>query len=292
MENILGIDAGGTKTRFVLYSPEGSVLKETTLESCHPLQVSDETAVSILKKGIAALVLPQEPVFISAGMAGYGNNKKLVERIEQNCAQAFAGHPYALYSDAQIALSGALDGEDGILLIAGTGSMALSRKDGVYQRCGGWGFVLDDAGSSYWIGKELLKAFCAQADGRQKETALKQAVKDYFGINEDYELISTCSGDRTQIAGLARVCSALAEQQDETAADIFRRAGRELAAQVSVLAAAFDKEVPVGLVGGLWNAGSILLDAFQAHLPSNAVIKEDPHDPACGAYLLAAAHQH
>ena len=68
-----------------------------------------------------------------------------------------------LKSDVQIAIEGALDGQDGIVVIAGTGSIALSLKEGMLQRCGGWGYQLGDEGSAYWIAKKMLNAFLSRS---------------------------------------------------------------------------------------------------------------------------------
>lgn len=84
-------------------------------------------------------------------------------------------------------MEGALDGENGIVIIAGTGSIALALKDNIVTRCGGWGSQLGDEGSAYWIAKKMLSIFCQEVDGRLEKTKLYELIKK----NVIYKMIMT-----------------------------------------------------------------------------------------------------
>lgn len=127
MRYFIGIDGGGTKTAFACMD-EQQVLYTCTYPTCHVLQVEQETAIEILHKGLLDIQqhvpsVTAHNTVICAGLAGYGNNQVLRYKIEDICQKSFEGFTYHIVSDADIALHGAFLGNDGILLIAGTGSI-------------------------------------------------------------------------------------------------------------------------------------------------------------------------
>lgn len=160
----IGIDGGGTKTKMVSYDDDGNIGQEIVLPTVHILSQTPKKCIEILKAGVEQLD-PQSVSKIGIGLAGYGQDKKIRKEIEDICLKAFKNRPFVLKSDVQIAIEGALDGQDGIVVIAGTGSIALSLKEGMLQRCGGWGYQLGDEGSAYWIAKKMLNVFCQEVDG-------------------------------------------------------------------------------------------------------------------------------
>ena len=131
MRYFIGIDGGGTKTAFACMD-EQQVLYTCTYPTYHVLQVEMETAIEILHKGLLDIQqhvpsVTAHNTVICAGLAGYGNNQVLRHKIEDICQKSFEGFTYHIVSDADIALHGAFLGNDGILLIAGTGSIGLAR---------------------------------------------------------------------------------------------------------------------------------------------------------------------
>ena len=167
----IGIDGGGTKTKMVSYDDDGNICQEIVLPTVHILSQTPKKCIEILKAGVEQL--DQQSVSkIGIGLAGYGQDIKIRKEIEDICLKAFKNRPFVLKSDVQIAIEGALDGQDGIVVIAGTGSIALSLKEGMLQRCGGWGYQLGDEGSAYWIAKKMLNVFCQEVDGRLEKTIL------------------------------------------------------------------------------------------------------------------------
>ena len=137
MRYYVGIDGGGTKTLFKCADEKLNEIKTLSFPSCHVLQVEQNQAIEILKNGISQIIdgLPDNDIeiCICAGLAGYGNDQSIRKRIEMIASEAFQGKPFILYNDAQVALAGALNNEDGILVIAGTGSIALSKDSLTYS---------------------------------------------------------------------------------------------------------------------------------------------------------------
>ncbi|OCN06330.1 hypothetical protein A4S06_01020 [Erysipelotrichaceae bacterium MTC7] len=155
---IIGIDGGGTKTQFAIYDARGNQLASTTLGSVHIMQKSEAESVALLKEGFALVtqaIAHEEDyqLYIGLGLGGYGGNATMQEKTDAVCKQAFGEIPYVVFNDGQVALFGAFDGADGILAIAGTGSIAYAQNGDTFTMCGGWGYQIGDEGSAYAVGK-------------------------------------------------------------------------------------------------------------------------------------------
>ncbi len=295
MKYFIGIDGGGTKTAFACYDEKNNLIGERVLPSCHILQVDEARAVEILKTGVEALIsqiLENNPqIYICAGLAGYGKNMELRGRLEKICSLSFAKYRYMIESDADIALAGALDGADGILVIVGTGSIALSKSCGKNSRCGGWGYILGDEASAYYMAKQLLAVYTKQCDGRIPETRLKQYVKEKCGLLDDYDIIAyiaeVLGNERDKIAKLSLLVYELARQNEPYALDIYENSAREIVVMINTLASRFDGRVVASYAGGVWNAGDILIDRVKPYLAKNVDFKAPRLDPVRGACILA-----
>ena len=296
MKYYLGIDGGGTKTAFVCLNQNKEEMCRFSSSTCHVLQVSKEDAISILKEGLDRTLreihfTSEDSIVICAGLAGYGKDKNLRERIESICSIAFYPYPYCIYNDAEIALEGALDGNDGILVIAGTGAIAYTKKDSQYKRCGGWGDFLGDEGSGYWIAKKLLTEYTQQVDGRSQRTNVVPTVKSYLNLENDYDLISYLAKDdnknRTKIASLSKLACSLALEEDEAALKIFDKAAYELSRLILTLANEFDGRCTVSYIGGVWKAEKLIFTPLKSYLSDKINITSPKYDPAFGACLIA-----
>ena len=287
----IGIDGGGTKTKFFLYNEVGNVLKEITLDTVHFLQISKEIAIATLKQGVSALVDDPSDVFIVAGLAGYGQEVKARQAIEEICKVAFKGYQYAIYNDVQTAISGALGGKDGIVVIAGTGSIALSMINGKEKRCGGWGYQLGDEGSAYWIAKKMLAIFCKQVDGRIEKTVLYNEVIKYCALEKPYDIIHYINvdleGSRDKIATLAIINYKAALKGDLHALSIYQEAAKEIAELIHRLAKDFNKTVTISYIGGVFKAQDLILEPLCQLLNIDYILSKPLYPPEYGAYLLA-----
>ena len=222
----IGIDGGGTKTKFVLFNEDGQKEKEVLKPTVHILNQSKEKCIQYLKEGVDELDPAKKSVVI-AGLAGYGQQEDVRHLIEEVCIQAFANRKYKIYSDVEIAMQGALNGQDGIVVIAGTGSIALSLIDGKLKRCGGWGYQLGDEGSAFWIAKKMLAVYCQEVDGRRKKTQLYDIIMKQCHLQNDYDIITyinQLNHDRRAIASLAILNSLAAQKGDCYALSIYQEA--------------------------------------------------------------------
>jgi glucosamine kinase len=207
-------------------------------------------------------------------------------------------------TDATIAMEDAFGHAPGIVLIAGTGSVAYGRSPtGAFARCGGWGGTSGDEGGGYWLGRRALSAVTAAHDGREPETSLTGAVLTAVEGNAVEDLVAWSSAaEPEQIASLAAAVLQQAGNGDLRANTLVSLAAEELVLHVRTLArrlfADERAEVPVALAGGLLSAGSFLRNRVELRLRSGvpgAVLHNEAVVPERGAVryglrTLAAEH--
>lgn len=286
---IIAIDAGGTKARFALYDEHGNVLRSIEHPSLHPLQIGYSKMAQALRYGVDTLLENDKADFISFGLAGYGMNPKIRKSIEKAIKKHFNHEKYSIQSDVDCALMAALKGSDGIMVIAGTGSIALSQFQGQRHRVGGWGYWIGDEGSAFWIGKQVLSVFSKMADGRLKKTELFDCVMDSLVLSEASDLVKILSEHKRPkeaIASLARVCFMASSKGDKIAIKIFKDAAEELAQLIEVSLKTHPNLTTIRLSGGVFESGDVILNPLREALPKYLDIQPITNPPLYGAYLI------
>lgn len=286
---IIAIDAGGTKARFALYDENSVMLKSVEHPSLHPLQVGYTKMAQALRFGVDSLCENEKVDFISFGLAGYGMNPKIRKSIENAIKRKFPTEKYSIQSDVDCALMSALKGSDGVMIISGTGSIALSQYKGQRSRVGGWGYWIGDEGSAFWIGKQVLSVFSKMADGRLKKSALYDCVMDSLVLSDESELIKILSEHprpKEAIASLARVCYIASTKGDKHAIHIFKQAAHELAELIETSIKRNPELKTVRLSGGVFESGDVILKPLKELLPSDLDIQPISNPPLYGAYLI------
>ncbi len=305
----LGVDGGGTKTAFVLYGDDLAAMDQLTLPTCHYAQAGLDGMREILAQGIAwAEARANAPFGIGIGMCGYGEVPAVTRQIDSLVRNVACNHPYTIANDVEAAWAAGLGGADGIVIIAGTGSIAYGVCGENRLRCGGWDYELGDEGSAGWIGKEALAAFTRQADGREPRGPLYNLMRAELGLTDDFDVIAWAQdhyAKRGDVAALSPLVSAAAEQGDTSARDIFERAAQEEALMVRTIkerifnrafkpavnpTASTNTEtpapIPVTSVGGSFRAGSLNLKPLAQALPRGCKLVPPLHEPALGPVLL------
>ena len=198
--------------------------------------------------------------------------------------------------DERTALAGAFAGGPGIVLISGTGCICVGRdSDGRLHRCGGWGWLLDGAGSAMDIGRDGLALSLRMADGRCAESPLRQALWDALGVGRPQELKARVVDPGFGAAGfaaLAPVVSAAAAAGDPGATAVLRRNGEALAEMVTAVAAALAlDQPPLCCMGGAIEHLAPLRTWFERALAEQlpGVIPRAPLGDACSGALALAA---
>lgn len=287
---IIAIDAGGTKARFALYT-EGNVTASLEQASLHPLQVGYAKMAKALREGVDALsdYAHQTPDFISFGLAGYGQDPRIRRNIERAIAKAFPHVNYCIQSDVECALRAALDGKDGIMIIAGTGSIALAQQNNSRLRAGGWGYLIGDEGSAYALGRTTLSLFSKMADGRLAKTVLYDIILDALVLNEASDLVGILhhhKNPKEATAALARLLSKAAKQGDVHAIEAFNQAAHELALLVQALHRLAPTLSCVRCAGGVFESQNLILTPLKAALGASFDVAISSQAPIYGAYKI------
>lgn len=290
-----GIDAGGTATKCLLLDAEGKILSRYEGPPAN-YQAGVETAANVIKATLRETMARaglNRIVSLGIGIAGAGRKPELV-KMEQILGRVAGVDQYALTDDGEIALLGAHHGQPGIVLVAGTGSIAYGlRQDGQRVRSGGWGAILGDEGSGYWIGLQAVRMAIRSEEGRSGETALSAAVRQKLGITSLAALpamVYQSSLGRKEIAALAPVVFEYAQQGDPAATEIIDTALAELILLVKAVAEKMDFAVPkVAVVGGLF-ANPSFCEAFMWRLATFCRMKvvKPCYPPVFGGVIYGA----
>lgn len=300
----LGVDGGGTKTRFVLIDDAGQVLAEAQMGTTYHPEVGLGGVRDVLRQGIAQ-VLDRAGLGMEAiahaffGLPAYGEDSSITPQLDALPRQLLGHDRYQCNNDMICGWAGSLACDDGINIIAGTGSMGYGQCQGREGRAGGWGEAFSDEGSAHWIAIRGLNAFSRMSDGRLPRGPLYEVFRQALGLELDLDLCALIYGDnaytRGQIAQLSQRVSEAAELGDTVANAIFADAGRELAGIADALRRSLQfpvgQPVPLSWSGGAFSAGEVLLQPFHQALVQACTdfIPTPPrHAPHYGAALYAA----
>jgi len=275
----LGVDGGGTKTRFLLLDETGTVLAAHTEGPAYHVEIGAEALRSMLGQGIKTTlrrggVAASHLTFAFLGLPAYGEDRAAVPLLDAAPSRALPAARYRVGNDMVCGWAGALAGEDGINVVAGTGSIAYGEYQGRSARAGGWGELFSDEGSAYWLAREGLRLFSRMSDGRTPRGALYELVRQQFGLQNDLDLCGALYGksaaQRSQFAQLSKLVTEAASAGDEQAAALFGRAAHELAEIVDAVRDQLQvpqaTELAVSYSGGLFQLGDLLLTPLQAAL--------------------------
>ena len=176
MNRVLGLDSGGTKTIAAVADRSGTVVG---LRSCQGL---DPTTNARWEEQLRDLTAPFGAVEAATlGLPFHGEIPGISDRQSVFAAGLFGPRTQVL-NDVAVAFEGALGGKEGVLILAGTGSMAWARGAKGIARTGGWGPAFGDEGSAYWIGREALSLVSRDLDGRRPSAAFAEAILGALGI--------------------------------------------------------------------------------------------------------------
>lgn len=298
MRYVIGIDAGGTKTVCLLADEHGQVVAEARSSGANLQAVGELELEKVLHAVMAETIGDRGlwPQAICLGIAGVDREddsaivRAVMRRIGFNARTI-------VVNDALVALVAGAGREPGLVLIAGTGSIAYGRDArGRAARAGGWGYVLGDEGSGYWLGRRALRAVVRQNDGRGAPTLLTDRLLQHFGITRPQDLVQVVYYRNLRpaaIAALATHVSQAAIAGDRVARDILQEGADELVASarsvMTRLRITQDAFVCV-LAGGIFQAVPSLCEAVTSGVSALAPrcqVTRLTSEPATGAVRLA-----
>jgi N-acetylglucosamine kinase-like BadF-type ATPase len=294
----LGVDGGQSSTTAIIGDESGQVLGIGKGGPCNHASAAEGRAkfVSAINTSLGAACAQAgldaaEVRFASAclGLSGGPADKAAI------LGEILASDRILVTDDATIALSGALAGEPGIVVVAGTGSIAFGRNtEGNTARAGGWGYLFGDEGGGFWIVREALRAALRWEEGWGSPTALRALLLDSTHTRNINDLMHRCytpEFPRPRIASLSLLVNHAAESGDPMARKILGEAAHELALLArAVHSQLFDRQgpVPCAYAGGVFHSRTLLTSFWEALGDDPALVPTQPvHDPAVGALLEA-----
>jgi N-acetylglucosamine kinase-like BadF-type ATPase len=296
--HVIGIDAGGTKTVCVLANERGEVVAEArgagaNLQAVGELQV-EKVIHGVMREAIGDR--PVRPEMICLGIAG-ADRPEDAATVNGIMTRIGLNIPALVVNDALVALTAGVGHAPGVVVVAGTGSIAYGRNEAnKAARAGGWGYLFGDEGAGFWIGRAVLVAVVKQYDGRGPATGLTDLVLAHLGLTSPQELVHEIYGDdvhRGRISGLAHLLVPAVAAQDTIAIGILEHAAAELAMAAQSVVGRLglrDRDFATVLSGGMFRGIPALVESLGNRIRGFAP-RSDVRllgvEPAMGAVRLA-----
>ncbi len=299
----VGIDAGGTTTRWIAFAEDGSVFAEGNVAGLTGLMLHTDAGVAKLKTEMAKIgVALQEkrpsssaqsmmPIRVCAGFTGIDTHSPELAEIIAASLATFAGEVVTM-SDIEVALRGVFQPGEGYLVYGGTGSIAVFiDAENKFQRAGGRGVGLDDGGGGYWMAREALRQIWRHEDerpGAWQDSTLARSIFNRIGGNDwDDSRKFFYSRERGEIGALALSLQETADS-DPMSREILRGAGIELARLGAAMIVRYGQR-PIALSGRASRLHPIIEATMRERLPSATIsmIETKAHHTAARMALLS-----
>lgn len=295
---VLGLDAGGTKTVCLLADRDGRVIGSgrgggANLQTEGELQV-EKVLHAVIDQAIGGRDLHVDALCLGMAGADRVEDTTIVGDILRRLGYR---NNVLVVNDALVALVAGAGDSPGIVIISGTGSIQYGvNQRRMAARAGGWGFMLGDEGSGYWIGRHSVTAALRERDGRGPRTMLTQLVCDHFRVASPDLLVRQIydRGLRPQaIAALGGIVEHARASNDVVAAEILRQAGEHLTVGAQSVASRLEMrgdQFATVLAGGMFRAIPWLAEEVGRRMRDVAPrswIAPLNLDPAEGAVRLA-----
>lgn len=299
MRYVAGLDGGGTKTAVAIADENGTIIHSFAVGALN-YNGQDEASIRATLAEIGAGIGSALPGGLDAcsviclGAAGISN--PVVSGLMTSGLRdgGYQGE-LVLVGDHETALCGAHEGLYGAILIAGTGSIAYGRnKSGKTHRAGGFGHLIDDEGSGYSIGRDLLAAVVRSSDGREGPSVIMDLVYELLGIGSVGEIVGFVydkNRNKKEIAAIAPLLSEACESGDRAALRIARKNAEALAETASAVIETLDlQDGELALLGSVLTRNRHVREMFieqMGRLQPKVSCIEPKRDASYGAVLLA-----
>ena len=295
MPFFLGIDGGGTKTRSIV-GDEKSQLGAGTSSSSKVQRVGeacarDALASAVHEACVHAGISPRQIARTCAGITGAARPE--IAGVMQELMASVVGGEVEIVGDVEIAFEDAFGSSSGVILIAGTGSIAFGRNTkGETARAAGWGYPISDDGSGQWIGAEAVREGLHARDRGQPAGLLNDLMKALDARSFEDFIVRLNANLLVDFSALFPVVLAASLKGDQVATGILTRAGHELASMAGTVIERLFREqsVSVATHGGVFASSTIIRDCFAQQMKSRypeAVLVDREVDPTRGALQRA-----
>lgn len=295
MQYIIGVDCGGTSTKAAAYDLSGSLLTEVQTGFGNLLNNAELALANICEalEKIFSTLGEENCQSIILGVAGVdsGNFRQTIQAELSRYRPAVH-----ILNDAWLAHYALLNGEDGCLVIAGTGSIVIGVHGEMEDRVGGWGNLLGDEGSGYELGKKLIKSVLNAFDEGRSYSNLEKRVLAYKAAETPFDLVRfTYNSSKDQIAEVSMVAVEAANEGDKEAIQLFKEAGSALAKQVIQLIRklGIEDKPKVAVTGSVLLKNDWVFEQFAKDLHTTftepTIIRKDTSN-AIGGYYYYQKH--
>ncbi|MET1179461.1 BadF/BadG/BcrA/BcrD ATPase family protein [Peribacillus simplex] len=232
MNYIIGVDGGGTKTEAMAYDLKGNKIS-VGKAGYGNLLIDEKQAIANIIQAIEQCITPIDNGschYICLGLAGYGGVEN-PQGIKRALSKAFNA-PFTIVNDGIIAHAALLKGNDGILTISGTGSLSIGIHKGIEKSSGGWGHILGDEGSGYWIAMQAFIKMTKEEDEGYEYSHLTETILKKLGLHSVMQLKKFIySATKSEIAAFVPLIVQHAEKGDGFSQNILNQAGYHLSKQ-------------------------------------------------------------
>ena len=278
LKKMIAVDGGGSKTEFVLFDETGRILSRNILGGSNPNIYGIEGTAELLKSGID-LFLGQypNPAGIYIGCAGFGalDNARKVKGILN---LAYPHIKIGLKSDIYNVVASATEEEKCIAAICGTGVVAYALNGESLARFGGWGYLLDDGGSGFDIGRDVLRNALYERECNIRKSKLTELCETKFGGNIYDNFFEVYKKDISYIASYAEVCFDAYDKGDKKAEEIILKNAKKLSEYVNSASALHPDYKTVVMSGSVISKNKIYFNKMKEFINGklNLVVPENP----------------
>ena len=301
MKYAVGMDGGGTKTEVVIADEFGNTVQSFTSGAINYNGTDEESVRRSFQEMMDQIAHTVGDLHhcqcICIGAAGV-SNPSVAERIRSVVKECGYTGDILIQGDHETALYGAHGKPDGVILIAGTGSICYGKNaSGETHRTGGFGYLIDDEGSGYSIGRDLLSAVVRASDGRIPPTVITELVYDRLRIDSVAEIVRFVYDKHTNkkdIAALAPILTEACLQGDQEAINIAAKSAKALAELAGpVLNRLSMQDGVIAMAGSVLLKNSYIQDEFMKIMKAaypEALCITPKHSAAVGAVMMALEH--
>ncbi|MBS1494277.1 MAG: hypothetical protein JST55_12240 [Bacteroidetes bacterium] len=294
----IGIDSGGTKFDIVLTDARKKVLYKAKYPSCHYSVFGAEKTSEVLSGYVVKSIRKQKLKLencagICFGIAGAREefDRKKLERLFKSRLKV---KNVTVVTDAKNAITGAFDGGDGIILIAGTGSVLYGKYKGKLNRVGGWGRILGDQGSGFIIGREGLRELVKEYDERalgKKESIFSKLVSKRFGITSK-NIVDKVFAKHFELQRVCETVIEAAEKKDKACLKIVKQGAQDLLGNIELYLkiSKVKEKIEIAFIGSVIENDNILSRALRSGIKKklkNVVVVRKKNEPTMGAIQIA-----
>lgn len=298
-EYYLGIDGGGTKTRFTLVNSSGKILKDIVLKSCNPIDIGINNSRQILSQGIKSVCkqIPYGKISVCVGISGGGSDE--MKKIFADFLESFHFAKSINGNDLIGLCAQNLKDKDGAVVIAGTGLSAFVCNKGKTFRIGGYGYMFGEGGDGYSIGRDAIRAALKYEDGYGEKTLLYDLIKERCGKQTIFQAIpDVYKKGKREVASYAPLVFEAYDKNDRVATEIIEKNCMCIAELLDACADKLkthiekDDKVDVVLFGGILNRADIIIPIIKKYFRHcKKVLLKVSYAPAVYGNIRLAGYQ-